>query len=304
MPAVVTQMLHREYVVDIPAGARSNQSLAYLFLLKYGAWPDAISDSYITFNTDPSTIIYSTSTSIAALQTGSFTAGSVVVLNNAGKIYGMGGNGGRSASIACFPKDCSVVAATDGSAGGPAMKLQSNLIISNTGTIAGGGGGGGSGASTTSALVGVYVGCTGGGGGGGIGYYSANTGGPVGTATTGCTYPYIYSGTSGSGTTTGAGGNGGYGGGDVQAPYGVAGIVNFVGADGSDSPAAVYGAGGGGGGGGWGAAGGHGGSSVVYGAYNCPGGYTNGGAGGKSVLKNGYSLTWTATGTVYGSEGA
>jgi hypothetical protein len=115
--------------------------------------------------------IGSASTGTAALDTGSWPAGSTIKLivpatsggtaNSPanGVVAGAGGNGGG------YP-------VRTGTNGGPAINLNYNLTINNSGIIGGGGGGGGSSGWKTADS------CWSGGGGGGAGVGSGVGGGP------------------------------------------------------------------------------------------------------------------------------
>jgi len=126
--------------------------------------------------------------------------GSTLALSNNGYIIGMGGAGGHYTSP------------WTGKDGGPALRAQCQITITNNGTIGGGGGGGG-GASNDA----------GGGGGrtgrtnsvGGNGYYGGTSIGQPGT--------FAAPGGSGSGYGSGAGGGGDWGAAGKNAPGGGAG---------------------------------------------------------------------------------
>ena len=241
--------------------------------------------------------VYSTSTANAGLTiNGAFPAG--VELVNNGNIMGMGGAGGSGGA-----------APTVGGAGGHAISIALNVTITNNSYIAGGGGGGGGGGSD--GFGGGYGGGGGGAGGaaGGAAGLAGGTGGAGGgvgaaggtgvsvtpteqSAAGGGGGGRILPGTGGvtvTGALAGRGGGGGAGG---------AGGGNFFGGDtnagengGNGGAAGVAGVGAsyaGGGGGGWGAAGG----ATVARA---------GGAAGKAVLANGFTVTWLANGTRYGA---
>lgn len=82
--------------------------------------------------------VYSTSTGVYALQTGtSYPAGSTIALVNNGTILGKGGNGGRGGNYAA--------GGSSGTAAGPAFYAGAGVTVTNNGRIAGGGGGGGGG---------------------------------------------------------------------------------------------------------------------------------------------------------------
>ena len=261
--------------------------------------------------------VYSTSTSSPALTLATgFVAGDTVTLVNNGYIMGKGGWGGD------VPVANTASAGVVGGAAGPALSLGYGITLSNNSYIAGGGGGGGSG--------------TAGGGGGAGGGESANiisTGkgtvvaggapgavGNVGTsfgAAGGGGNPFNQmtgAGASGGRIIPGTGGAGGIGTFSAVAAQGKADgaggggggflYVNALGADesfnggagGSASSAGsnqvtIRGSGsGGGGGGGWGAAGG-----------NNRTGSNAGGAGGKAINLNGFTITYVVTGTLYGA---
>lgn len=250
----------------------------------------------LTITVNNGIYVYSTSTANAGLTITGATVGDTVALVNNGYIMGKGGSGTR----------------TTGNAGGPAMSLGYNITLTNNSYIAGGGGGGGSG--------GTFGSSGGGGAGGGEGInasagtviaggapgsvgnvgdvYGSVQGGPVPAyrfGGSGASGGRILPGTGGTGgpggfgasnNFGGAGGAGGGGGGFLAAGAAGEGTGNG-GAGGSSNNAgsnASGTAGAGGGGGGWGAAGG-----------------TSGGAGGKAVSLNGYTITYVASGTLYGA---
>ena len=132
-----------------------------------------------------------------------FPAGSTLALVNNGFVIGMGGAGGD-------PQ-------TAGSAGGPALRAQAALSVTNNGTIGGGGGGGGGGGYTN------YY--TGGGGRSGRTNSSAPVGAQKGTFTKGGNSSSgDVGGTTGAGANVlyaGAGGGGGWGarGGNGRSDY-------------------------------------------------------------------------------------
>lgn len=227
--------------------------------------------------------LYSTSTGTPALTVSGFTSGDVINIINNGYIAGMGGV-------------CSLDKA--GSAGGPAISLSYSTRITNNSYIGGGGGsgaviggggaGGGNGVTNGGGTVGVG-GSPGAAGGNGGSYNGTNSGGGG----------RIFPGTGGA--SKGLGGGAGGAGGNYLAQTG---------------PNA-FAIGSGGGGGGWGASGGAGGK-IGYSPYpqqltaglggsaggiggNGQASNTAGGAGGKAIALNGYSVTWVTTGTVYGA---
>lgn len=148
-------------------------------------------------------------TTTAAFDTGSFPAGSTLLLTNRSTVSGHGGAGGAGSMSG---------AATAGGAGGWAMDLRLDTALLNFGTIAGGGGGGGGGQGNGTQAGGGGGGGSGnlagsggaaGGGGatggspggtstGGLGGAGANAGGAGGAAGT--------AGSAGSGASGGAGG--------------------------------------------------------------------------------------------------
>lgn len=88
--------------------------------------------------------VYSVSTGSYAFDTGAnFTTGTTLALINNGTILGMGGVGGGNARYDA--PGYTLVNATAGAAGGPALNAQYAIAITNNGSIAGGGGGGGGG---------------------------------------------------------------------------------------------------------------------------------------------------------------
>lgn len=248
--------------------------------------------------------IYSNSTGSPALTiSGSWPNGVKVI--NLGYVMGKGGE---------------PIAYGVGSSGGDAVSLGISCEIDNTNSSAyiGGGGGGGGGGDLTYPYLG------GGGAGGGRGNPSVGSVGANGTAGLyGAGGGRIFPGTGGAGASGDAAGfGGGAGGGGTaygrQVPSGST-HQTFIGCN-CCYTTTYTGAGNyGGGGGGWGASGGAAkigtvatnGSSGAGGAANnaganasVSGGYfVSGGAGGKAVALNGYSVTWTSSNTtrVYGA---
>jgi hypothetical protein len=155
--------------------------------------------------------LVASSTGTYALQTGSGYTG-ILTIQNSGKILGRGGNGGNGGFGYSYNE---IANATNGTAGGTSVLIQSAVTIINTGTIAGGGGGGGGGEGY------VHVGTAyggGGGGGGGSPYGSAGLGGSTthsgGNGAAGVLYGWGGGGGGGfdgtvRGGTGGAGGSGG-----------------------------------------------------------------------------------------------
>ena len=184
-------------------------------------------------------IVGSASTGSWAFDTGaSFPAGSMLALVNNGTIQGMGGQGGWGGGKH-DPSSDAWHWATGGANGGPALRAQHPISITNNGTIAGGGGGGGGGGFGSE----YYYESGGGGGGGGAGYY-----GGLGGAKN---HPNNTFGSNGAGGSTSSGGAGGAGGagwsdGKTTVPAGYAGGAG--GGLGNGGATGVNGAGGGAGG--------------------------------------------------------
>jgi hypothetical protein len=242
----------------------------------------------VTVYVSSNVYVYSTDTATPALTISGATAGDTVTLVNNGFIMGKGGNGTEQQGFN----------SSNGTPGGPAMSLGYNINITNNSYIAGGGGGGGAGPFPTNSLSGGGAG--GGTGGGSIGpnYFGGAGGGPgqvgaqgFGAGAAAANFPNygggagggrILPGTGGSGsqfsTKPGSGGAGG-GGTGGNARGGDGGSAGNAGADAASA---------GGGGGGWGARGG-----------NCQTGL--GGAGGKAINLNGFTVTYITAGTVYGA---
>jgi hypothetical protein len=238
------------------------------------------------------------STSAGLLVPNSFPNG-VSIINN-GFIIGRGGNGGR----------------TTGVAGLSALRILRNVTVTNNNYIAGGGGGGG---GFDSASAGAGGGGGAGGGVGGVpGGGTGGTGGAIGA-----------SGGNGTVASTSPRAGGGGGGRILPGTGGATRTVNNgqslagLGGGSGGSGGAVYpafsGRAAGGGGGGWGASGGTaasgpaGAASITSGAggsSNNTGGNATGtsitasnvgGAGGRAVQLNGFSVTWLANGTRWGA---
>lgn len=200
---------------------------------------------------------------------GSFPAG-VTLINN-GYILGDGGSGGKGGDS---PNCLNNQTGGTGGLGGTALVANVACTVDNTNGVIGGGGGGG-----------------GGGGAGGDGNYDPDEGFQ-------CGY------------TAGGGGGGGGQSGNVNSPgggYGNGSRRGNAGNAGTKTAAGTYGNGGspagrGGNGGNWGSSGGSG-----TGANGCPSGVPcrPGGAGGSGgAATSGISnITWTATGTRYGTLG-
>lgn len=276
----------------------SNQINANLRTLAINAGWNQTSKVIATVNSN--VYVYSTATATPGLAINGSWPGGIELVNN-GFILGMGGNGGTVTSTA----------GQAGFPGGDAISLGVSCSITNNSYIAGGGGGGGGnsggGHGGGGAGGGNGGGLTNGGGpgvaGGGTGVVTNNDatksqgggGGRIlpgvgGALSSGGCPPNIGCGGGVTGRGGGAGGGGGGAWGGPPGPSksvttGVGGSSNNAGGNGS----ALGAAGSGGGGGGWGAAGGRSSTTFV------------GGAGGKAVALNGFSLTWVATGTRYGA---
>ena len=270
----------------------------------------------LTITVNSGVYLYSNYTAISALSISGFAAGDTIKLVNNGYIMGQGGNGGRVGT-----STAQRTTPNNGEVGGPAITLSNNVTIENTsGYIAGGGGGGGS-----VNLAGM--GGAGGAGGGMSGGYWGSKSLTLDQRTKASVGSY---GLSSNGSFSGTGGRvlGGSGSGGAGAiiTSGSPGTVtsstaSSAGGGGSafntqaGTEVITYQAYAAGGGGGWGASGG----SSKYmaesefvvsenSATGGQGGYTgsggngvipsgggavsNGGAGGKAINLNGYSVTW------------
>ena len=241
---------------------------------------------------------------VGPLLTGTgWATGSIININNAGNILGLGGAPTTNVANIGGLHPYEIYAAIGGN-GGPALYLNWNVSITNTGTIGGGGGAGGSAGFRGS---GPYYGP------GGSGYGAGINSGAIGAAPTtllGSSIANLGSASTASTFTTG--GTGGIS--SNPAPEtstgGAGGAAYVAGSSGSNNQqtAPNYGApwpNAGSGGGGLGAAGG-GTSSNVRGAVNI------GGLPGNAVQCNGYSVlnipngTYTGAGTygtIYGVIG-
>ena len=164
---------------------------------------DGVSEEWFQFRVANSQTIAATSTSTAALRTGTLPAASTLTIDCVGSILGRNGNGGNGGKGG--EAVLAATAGTSGSVGGGAIDIQLDAALTGPGTISrggGGGGGGGGGAGAGEAFV------ENGGGGGAGGPGAGGSGGSQGTPGTG--------GNNGSGTQgglggefSGAGGNGG-----------------------------------------------------------------------------------------------
>ena len=275
--------------------------------------------------------IYSTTTEAALTIDGSWPGG-VTFVNNS-YVMGLGGNGGGSKPTGTLNVTNSNIGQT---AGGPAISLGVSCTIQNNAYLGGGGGGGGGGSATGANVYATAAVWGGGGAGGGVGgsQYDAagavtNSGGAGGSI-----------GSAGSNSILGGGGGrimpgaranpstASYSGGVAQAGYGGEGGVNgsawqalatptgttagnsVVGGIGGQAGGAGYGATSidlygnralaGGGGGGWGSSGGTGRGVSVNATYGNVDVSFGGATGGKCINLNGYTATFSATGTRYG----
>ena len=218
--------------------------------------------SKLVVNINSGVIISSNGTGTPALRIQGAYAGGVTV-NNSGTIVGMGGAAGAGSGNYN-------ITAGSGAGAGTALKVCSSTTFNNIGTIAGGGGGGGGGGGSNL----NFAGMGGGGGGGGRSSNAANASGGAGGSGSG-------GGASGTAGTYASPGTGGCG---ASGCAGCCGNAN---------------GGTGGNGGGWGSSGGAGGAGRYNSIYYGNGG--GGGAGGKATCGAGTYITWTGTGTRYGS---
>ena len=273
--------------------------------------------------------VWSDTTSTAAFATGStFPVGSTISIVNNGFIIGKGGNGGNANSL--------TAGYANAFNGGPALDLNYSISLTNNGYVAGGGGGGGgangggggggAGGGRGGSNLGVEYPAQPGGAGGAPGQTGANgpvtsagnytrscAGGGGGRILPGVGGATLYGGSdivfAGNGTPgsnpTGGGRGGGAGGGAGPSGNSGGSVFTFSGAGGSANNAAANttfdpsnGENIAAGGGGWGAAGGTA-NQFQGGGQSGPKG--TGGAGGKAIALNGYTVTYAATGTIYGA---
>ena len=262
---------------------------------------DGTNALFATVSINPGVYVWTDTISTAAFDTGTLPSGvgvhSITIVND-GYIMGKGGSGGY------------VTTATNGgngTPGGPAMNVRYDVTLTNNSYIGGGGGGGacngGGGAGGGPGGSGGVLG--GGGAGGAVGaigsagafvQYSYALGGGGGRIFpgTGGAAAGLNAGVASSAKGGGAGGGGGCFNGAIgtQGSGGTGGAAGNAGQTGVGSAdVAQFGAGIGGGGGGWGASGGaHTGNAYAL----------SGGAGGKAINLNGYTVTYVTTGTIYG----
>lgn len=260
------------------SASTANASLAMSSIPGYTA-----GSSDITITVNSGVYLYATSTANAGLTLTGGTAGDTITVVNNGNIIGQGGRGSGNP----------VGAGT----GGPAFSIAYNISLNNTGYVAGGGGGGSSG--STSFNYGGGGGGAGGGAGGGVyqGFAAPGAGGAIGSSGGNGANGFnniglggFGGGAGGSGGGGGSGGAGGSGGGGGRILPGTGGAASsgyngVSGAGGSaNNPAPTSGKAqrAGGGGGGWGAT-----------------GYISV-AGGKAINLNGNTITYIASGTIWG----
>lgn len=228
-------------------------------------------------------VVGSSSIATYSVDTGTgWNVADVVTMTNNGSILGMGGTG-------------------NGGAGGPALRAQRAISITNNNIVGGGGGAGGIGQWISGTMlvgktnVTVYAGGGGGGGGAGsnvgsggaVNGYNQGSAGYSGSRAAGDDNPYP--GAAGTNTTGGA----------VGPIYGYGGIAYC-----SYVPNGWIGGGNGGAGGSLGASGASGGGGVSGGAPSIANlaAATAGGAGGAATNGNA-NITWIVTGTRYGTLG-
>jgi len=161
-------------------------------------FPPPIATTDVKLIIEAGVTVGSSTSFFAALNTGQWPAGVDIEIENAGKIYGAGGNGGEGF--------------TDGQTGGTAVELQHAVSFRNTGTIAGGGGGGGGAWSYDLFTENTLSGQGGGGAGrvGGTGFNNGTdtTGGTGETASAQNNELNVVGGTGGALATSGGAGAG------------------------------------------------------------------------------------------------
>lgn len=147
-----------EFTWNVPAGTYTDMNLHAAAVA--AGWNNT---DRLTVNIPAGATIGASSTAAYALVVNGAYANSLVI-NNAGNILGRGGSG-----AAPYPTPNGPFPANPGASGGPAMYINSNCQLVNTGTIGGGGGGGASGACAAIPLPG--------GGGDGFNYVIGGAGG-------------------------------------------------------------------------------------------------------------------------------
>ena len=291
----------------------STTANATLNVTTIGGYVAGKSDITVTINAG--VYLYSTVNTTPGLTLSGGAAGDTLTVVNNGFIMGMGGNGSQTRGTV-----------TSGMNGGTALSLGFTTTVNNTNASAyiGGGGGGGQGQSATGKVL-ILKGAGGGGAGGGAGAFGGATGttggaggAPGAVGANSAAGPG--QGSFGRGGGAGGGGGGYFTSGKTSNAYGGGGGGRvFPGTGGAGGPGSVatqngyaggaanaagtsapndiaYTAGGGAGGGGWGASGGGTYSNVA------PIVFSAGGAGGKAVALNGFTITWVSGNTtrVYG----
>jgi hypothetical protein len=226
----------------------------------------------VTVTVNSGIYVYGSTTGNYAMDTGTgWAAGSTINVINNGIITGFGGAGGAGCSI----NGVTFTNPTVGSAGGPGLRAQYAMSISNNGTVAGGGGGGGGGGGSRGNYTkGTYGAAAGGGSGGGR---PLGAGDAAGTA--------VNNAVNSSGTAGGTG--------TLAAP-GAAGARGVIGGISGGGPGVVGGA--------LGTAGATGGSPDLSNANYYAGGYRAGAAGGAAgnYVTGGGNVTWNVVGTRLG----
>lgn len=204
-----------EYTVSLQSGVDVNLRELLVQQGYDGIDPVFINASLYASNTSSIAVMGSSSTSEYALSTGSFPAGSSMLLTLGSGVYicGRGGDGGNGT--------IGVTAATDGSDGGTALRLEIDTTLVSYGSILAGGGGGGG--DTTVAATNYAPGP---GGGGGAGYEVSAGGSSSNASMSGGAGGLLTSGFAGGTHSSGAFGLGGEGGAHGSAggspQYGIA----------------------------------------------------------------------------------
>jgi hypothetical protein len=276
----------------------------------YNLYSAAGSPTYpvvVTCTINASVVVGSASTASYAFETGSaWSSGSRLALINNGSIHGCGGAGGAGGyartnitteeSIPVSGDFSGTTAASSGGAGGPALRAQFAITITNNGDIRGaGGGGGGGGAGGAWGNGGAWA-AGGGGGGGGRGTNGAGGGAGGGADiyvdglhSIGSEGNAAVDG-SGGGTSSASGAAGGGGGGLTAQQFDRA-VQGGSGASGGD----------------WGTVGGTGGTASEPTGQGIPNTNYNGGASGGAAgaATNGSAthITWAVEGTRSGTVG-
>jgi hypothetical protein len=169
---------------------------------------DQVLPLLMTVTVNAGVVIGSTSTGSYSFDTGiTFPSGSLLALVNNGKVLGKGGLGGNGAGSSYLTAENN---ATAGAAGGPALRAQHALSITNNDTVGGGGGGGGGGGSAYiwDEACGPIVDIGASGAGGGSGQGSTTTSGGSGGSNTLWAEVDLQGPAGGSGTAASAGAGG------------------------------------------------------------------------------------------------